>query len=229
MWLSNALGAFAIEENLYVCWRVRLLRAQDDRWGMFGKRRNSLISDSLGPTAETVTHHPCFSPQIRHMYPINSYQPCMRKSSTVIEKSQDDFSWNGKQLNTYEGYKKKSSKREFTWTTTDVHRQSHYWNHFWKPHASFKAVSFRGRALGLVSSAQRFCGIMSETRAGRVVDLLNDLFRNPKGQDDDLKYSSVQGRRGTTDLTQMPDSEPLYPFARFTESKALFQNKACMI
>ncbi len=40
----------------------------------------------------------------------------------------------------------------------------------------------------------------------------------------DLKYSSVQGRRGTTDLTQMPDSEPLYPFARFTESKALFQN-----
>ncbi len=142
VWLSNALGAFAIAENLYVCWRVRLLRAQDDRWGMFGKRRNSLISASLGPTAETATHHPCFSPQIRHMYPINSYQPCMRKSSTVIEKSQDDFSWNGKQLNTYEGY-----KREFTWTTTDVHKQSHYWNHFWKAHASFKAVSFRGRAL----------------------------------------------------------------------------------
>ncbi len=83
VWLSNALNAFAVAENLYICWRVRLLRPQDDRWGMFGKRRNSLISASLGSTAETVTHP--FSPQIRHMHPINSYQPCTRKSMHKIQ------------------------------------------------------------------------------------------------------------------------------------------------
>lgn len=52
---------------------------------MFGKRRNSLISASLGSTAETVTHP--FSPQIRHMHPINSYQPCTRKSMHKIQHS----------------------------------------------------------------------------------------------------------------------------------------------
>lgn len=173
VWLSNALSAFAIAENLYICWRVRLLRPQDDRWGMFGKRRNSLISASLGSTAETVTHP--FSPQIRHMHPINSYQPCTRKSMHKIQHNHQEepgclLKWEAIK-NVWGVREKKSSKRECTRTTTDNHKQSHYWNHFWKPHPSFKAVSFRGRALWLVSSAQRFCGIMSETRVGRVVDL----------------------------------------------------------
>lgn len=60
---------------------------------MFGKRRNSLISASLGSTAETVTHHP-FSPQIRHMHPINSYQPYMRKSMHKIQHNhQEEPRW----------------------------------------------------------------------------------------------------------------------------------------
>lgn len=116
---------------------------------------------------------------------------------------------------------KKSSKRECTRTTTDDHKQSHYWNHFWKPHPSFKAVSFRGRVLRLVSSAQRFCGIMSETRVGRVVDLLNDLFRNLKGQDDWLKMQlfarPVRDDRFNSDAWFWT----LYSFARFIQSPKL--------
>lgn len=156
VWLSNALSAFAISENLFICWRVRFLRPQDDQWGMFGKRRNTLISASLGSTATTVTHRP-FSPKIRHMHPINSCQPlwiwCTWRHPTVnpaqsSSRAWISSSWNWKQLKPYEGYeKKKSFKRECTWTTTDNHKQSDYWNHFWKPHPSFKLVSFRGRAL----------------------------------------------------------------------------------
>lgn len=116
--------------------------------------------------------------------------------------------------------RKKSSKRECTQTTTEDHKQSHYWNHFWKPHPSFKVVSFRGRALWLVT-AQRFCGIMSETRIGRVVDLLNDPFRNLKGRDDRLKVQlfarPVRDNRCNSDARFWT----LYSFARFIQSPRL--------
>lgn len=119
------------------------------------------------------------------------------------------------------GKKKKSSKRKCTWTTTDNHKQLDYRNHFWKPHPSFKLVSFRGRALWLVSSAQRFCGIMSKTRVRHVVDLLNDLFRKLMGQDDRLKIQlftrPVQDNRFNSDAWFWT----LCSFARFIQSPRL--------
>lgn len=86
---------------------------------MFGKRRNALISASLGSTATTVTHHP-FSPKIRHMHPINPYQPlsiwCTWRNPTQdpahsSSRAWTSSSWNWKQLKTYEGYEKKKVPR----------------------------------------------------------------------------------------------------------------------
>lgn len=232
VWLSNALSAFAISENLFICWRVRFLRPQDDQWRMFGKRRNTLISASLGSTATTVTpsslqpkdkthaSHKFLPATLNLMYMKKSYT----KSSTVIEQSLDFFLLKLEAIKNVWGVrkrKKKSSKRECTWTTTDNHKQSDYWNHFWKPHPSFKLVSFRGRALSLVSPAQRFCGLMSKTRLGRVVDLLNDLSGNLMGHDDRLKSQLFTRPEQDNRFNSDAWFWTLYSFARFIQSPRL--------